>query len=291
MSAVLGTLLGERYELVREIASGAMGAVYEACDLRVGTRVAVKMLRPELAAETAIRRRFRRESSILRSLEHPAVVRILDVGADEDDRAFTVMELLVGETLEARLHREHALSPEVAGPLLLVLADALRAIHAHGVVHGDLKPANVFLTASAPGVKLVDFGLSKVEGLDRLTRTGELAGTPVYMAPELFTGEGGREPDARLDLYALGVLAYQSLAGALPFDTRKHPGQLVFDVVMGKGRPLGAAAPALPLAVVVAVEHAMAAKREQRPTDALALGREWAGAFGLAWPFVARTDG
>jgi serine/threonine-protein kinase len=280
----MSLVLGDRYELVREIASGAMGAVHEARDRRTGERVAVKLLRTELAAEPGIRRRFRRESSILRSLEHPAVVRILDVGADDDDRAFTVMELLEGETLDARLAREGALAPAIAGPILLVLADALRAIHAHGVVHGDLKPANVFLTAAAPRVRIVDFGLSKVEGLDRLTRTGELAGTPVYMAPELFTGEGGREPDARLDLYALGVLAYQTLSGQLPFDVRKHPGQLMFDVAMGRARPLAKVAPHLSISIVVAIEHAMAAKRDQRPSDAAALGREWAAALGLAWP-------
>lgn len=277
-------VLGDRYEVVREIASGAMGAVHEARDLRTGQRVAVKLLRAELAADASIRRRFRRESSILRALEHPAVVRILDVGADDDDRAFTVMELLEGETLESRLAREGALTTAVAGPLFLVLADALRAIHAQGVVHGDLKPANVFLTTANPGVRLVDFGLSKVEGLDRLTRTGELAGTPVYMAPELFTGEGGREPDARLDLYALGVIAYQTLSGRLPFDVRKHPGQLLFDVAMGKARPLAEVAPSLPLPVIVAVERAMSARRDRRPNDADALGREWADALGLAWP-------
>jgi serine/threonine-protein kinase len=280
----MSIVLGGRYELVREIAAGAMGAVHEARDRRTGQRVAVKLLRAELAAEAAIRRRFRRESSILRSLEHPAVVRILDVGADDDDRAYTVMELLEGETLEARLSREGALAPAVAGPLLIVLADALCAIHRHGVVHGDLKPANVFLTTAAPGVRLVDFGLSKVEGLDRLTRTGELAGTPVYMAPELFTGESGREPDARLDLYALGVVAYQTLSGRLPFDARKHPGQLLFDVAMGKARPLAEVAPSLPRAIVAAVEEAMSPRRERRPPDADALGRAWAHAFDLAWP-------
>ncbi|MBX7192997.1 MAG: serine/threonine protein kinase [Sandaracinaceae bacterium] len=275
-------VLRDRYELVREMASGAMGAVYEAIDRTTGTRVAVKMLRPELAAEASLRRRFRRESSILRSLEHPAVVRVLDAGEDSDDRAFTVMELLDGETLETKLARDGAMPVAEAATLLLALAGALEAIHARGVVHGDLKPANVFLTATPPHVKLVDFGLSKVEGLDRLTRTGELAGTPVYMAPELFTGEGGREPDARLDVYALGVLAYQMLAGALPFDTRKHPGQLMFDVAMGKVVPLGSRRPELAPPVLDAIAHAMAPRRENRPASASELAREWQRAFGLA---------
>ncbi|MBN8613568.1 MAG: serine/threonine protein kinase [Deltaproteobacteria bacterium] len=272
-------VLRDRYELVREIASGAMGEVHEAIDRTNGQRVAVKMLRPELAAEAALRRRFRRESSILRSIEHPGIVRILDAGEDDDERAFTVMELLEGETLESRLQRDGAMSIETAAPMLLGVASALEEIHGRGVVHGDLKPANVFLTPSAPFAKLVDFGLSKVEGLDRLTRTGELAGTPVYMAPELFTGEGGREPDARLDLYALGVLAYQTLSNALPFDTRKHPGQLMFDVAMGKVVPLATRVPTLPEDVVAAIAHAMSPRREQRPPNASALVREWRDAF------------
>lgn len=272
-------VLRDRYELVREIGSGAMGAVYEASDRASGQRVAVKVLRAELASEPSLRRRFRRESSILRSLEHPGVVRILDAGEDDDEGAFTVMELLGGDTLETRLARDGAMSLDDARPVLLGVASALEAIHAHGVVHGDLKPANVFLTSDAPFAKLVDFGLSKVEGLDRLTRTGELAGTPVYMAPELFTGEGGREPDARLDLYALGVLAYQTLSGALPFDTRKHPGQLMFDVAMGKVVPLASRVPSLSEDVVRAVEHAMSPRREQRPESASDLLAEWRSSF------------
>jgi serine/threonine-protein kinase len=272
-------VLRDRYELVREIASGAMGAVHEAIDRASGQRVAVKVLRPELAAEANLRRRFRRESSILRSIEHPGIVRNLDAGEDDDDRAFTVMELLEGETLASRLARSGAMQTREAAPILLGLASALSALHARGVVHGDLKPENVFLTAEPPFVKLVDFGLSKVEGLDRLTRTGELAGTPVYMAPELFTGEGGREPDARLDLYALGVLAYQTLSGALPFETRKHPGQLMFDVVMGKVVPLATRSPVLAPAIVAVIEHAMAPKREARPASASELADEWALAF------------
>jgi serine/threonine-protein kinase len=268
-------VLRDRYEIVREIASGAMGAVHEAIDRASGQHVAVKVLRPELAAEANLRRRFRRESSILRSIEHPGIVRILDAGEDDDDRAFTVMELLEGETLARRLARSGGMRTVDARPILLGLASALAVLHDRGVVHGDLKPENVFLTKDAPFVKLVDFGLSKVEGLDRLTRTGELVGTPIYMAPELFTGEGGRDPDARLDLYALGVLAYQTLSGALPFEARKHPGQLMFDVAMGKVVPLSSRAPHLSAALVAAIERAMAPKREARPSKATELADEW----------------
>ncbi len=274
----MAIVIQRRYELVREIASGAMGAVYEAVDRERGDRVAVKLLRADLRSDTGLARRLRREASILRLVEHPAIVRILDAGEDASS-AFVVMELISGETLEARLARRGALSLEQAAPLLVELARALEAAHRHGIVHGDVKPANIFLTSIAPYVKLVDFGLSKVEGLDRLTRTGEIAGTPIYMAPELFDGSA---IDARLDLYALGVVAYQALAGAPPFDARKHPGQLLSDIAMGRFAPLGERAPRIPIEVQRAIEHAMAADRERRPADAAALASTWERALAPA---------
>ena len=274
-------VLGQRYELLREVASGAMGAVFEARDLQQGISVAVKMLRAELAADAAIRRRFHRESSILRAIEHPAVVRVLDVGRDEDDRAYTVMEFLQGETLEARIQREGRIDVASLGPIVLTIAEALAAVHAQGVVHGDLKPANVILLeASACPVRLVDFGLSKVEGLDRLTRTGELAGTPIYMAPELVTG--GAEPDARIDLYALGVIAYEALSGATPFALHKHPGQLMFDIVMGKTTPLEVRVPEIPKPIADAVMQAIRPSREERPDSATLLRAQWARAWQMS---------
>lgn len=299
-----GALLDGRFRVQREIASGAMGSVWEAIDtlgrtedpvVAPGTAVALKLLRPELHSEPAIRRRFRREASILQSVSHPAIVRILDVGTDGGDRSYTVMELLHGETLEARLAREKRLAPRALAPLLSSICEGLAVVHAHGVIHGDLKPSNVFLVEEQPGaraaaatehgpasgwgVKIVDFGLSKVEGLERLTRTGELTGTPAYMAPELLTGAG--ELDARIDQYALGVVLHQALAGRLPFVLSKHPGALMFDVVMGKGEPLAIAAPDVPEPVRAVVARAMAPKREDRYDDVVALARAFhAAAFG-----------
>ncbi|UJR82074.1 Serine/threonine protein kinase [Sandaracinus amylolyticus] len=275
-----GATLDGRFRLVREIAAGAMGAVWEAIDttgraadphVEAGTVVALKVLRPELHSEPSIRRRFRREASVLQSISHPAVVRILDLGTDAGDRSYTVMELLKGETLEARLARDRRLDAPTLAPMLRAIADGLGAVHAHGVIHGDLKPSNVFLTEGGETpVKIVDFGLSKIEGLERLTRTGELTGTPAYMAPELLTGAS--ELDARLDQYALGVVLYQALAGRLPF-VKVHPGALMFEIVMGQGTPLREAAPDVPEAVCAVVAKAMAPKREDRYADVLELAR------------------
>jgi serine/threonine protein kinase len=266
-----GTIVEGRYRLARAIAAGAMGTVHEADDLKSGERVALKMLKAQLHGDASIRRRFRREASILQALVHPGIVRILDVGQDEGERSFTVMELLRGETLEARIARGPMPIAELR-PIALAIAETLAAVHAHGVVHGDVKPANVFLPGSGPfPIKLVDFGLSKIEGLERLTRTGELTGTPAYMAPELLTGQG--EVDGRVDLYALGVVLYEALTGKLPFSTRKHPGALMMEIVMGKGVPLGDLRPDLSPAAIAVVARAMSPKQSERPGDA---GTLWA---------------
>jgi len=270
-----GVVLDGRWRLLRKIGEGAMGSVHEAENLEVGGLGAVKLLKADLHAEPSIRRRFRREASVLQSLEHPGVVRVLDSGNDDGERSYTVMELLTGETLDALLVREPQPSLAVLAPILLGISEALSAVHHHGVIHGDLKPANVFLPREGDfPIRLVDFGLSKIEGLERLTRTGELTGTPVYMAPELLTGSG--EIDARIDVYAAGVVAYLALAGKLPFSTQRHPGALMFDIVMGKLTPLDTLRTDLPQALVSAVQHAMAPKREQRTPDANTLRAELA---------------
>ncbi len=270
-----GAVLDGRWRLRKKIAEGAMGSVHEAENIEQGGLGAVKLLKPDLHAEPSIRRRFRREASVLKALEHPGVVRVLDLGNDDGERSYTVMELLTGETLDALLTREPQPSLAVLAPILLGIAEALAAVHRHGVIHGDLKPANVFLPRDGGfPIRLVDFGLSKIEGLERLTRTGELTGTPVYMAPELLTGSG--EIDARIDVYAAGVLAYLALAGKLPFSTQRHPGALMFDIVMGKLTPLDSLRPDLPPALIAAVKHAMAPKREQRTPDADVLRAELA---------------
>lgn len=272
-----GSVLDARWTLLRRVAAGAMGEVWEA-EGTEGQVVAIKVLHPELHSEPAIRRRFRRESSVLSAIDHPAVVRVLDLGTDESARSYTVMELLRGETLEERIRRETRLAAWDLQPLLRGMADGLAAVHAEGIIHADLKPSNVFLPVGGHSpVKLVDFGLSKIEGLERLTRTGELTGTPIYMAPELLTG--ARDLDGRLDVYALGVVAYQALSGRVPFEARKHPGALMFDIVMGRVEPLAEAAPHLAAGVVEAVLGAMAPKREDRFADAPAFATAFEAAL------------
>jgi len=256
-----------------------MGAVYEATDQVTGELVAVKVLNPEFTLDAEVRRRFRRESSVLNALDHPCIVRILDIGSDEAGRSYTAMELLSGETLRARVDREGHLASDALSPIVDGMCSGLSAVHAHGVIHGDLKPANVFLLAEEGRgpVKLLDFGLSKILGLERLTRTGEVTGTPVYMAPELLKGDGGI--NGRVDTYALGVILFEALSGKLPFQ-EKNPGKLMFDIVMGKSERLEALATDVPEPVAQVVQNAMATSPEDRYEDAEELARAFAAAVG-----------
>ncbi|MEM9861642.1 MAG: serine/threonine-protein kinase [Myxococcota bacterium] len=254
------------FRLAHQLAAGGMGAVFEATN-GAGESVAIKFLHPELAADADMSRRFHREASILRNLRHPSIVKVRGFGTGEFG-AYTVMELLRGETLASRLAR----GPMELAALCAVIAPigaALDAAHDHGVIHGDVKPANVFLVQGG-GATLVDFGTSKVHGLDRLTRTGEVSGTPAFMAPELLTGEGGI--DARIDVYALGALAYHALAGTSPF-TERNPGRLLFQIVKGEGTPLAVHRPDLAPHVAAAIAQAMAKDRNERFMRASAFGR------------------
>jgi serine/threonine protein kinase len=249
------------------------------------SRVALKLLHPELCVDREMHRRFRREASILASLEHAAVVRVLDVGETDGGLLFTVMERLRGETLLARIERAPFVDPKELWPVVEDVCAGLGAAHAHGVLHGDVKPANIFLVQEQVadprvGAKLVDFGTSKVHGLERLTRTGEVVGTPTYMAPELLTGQGVL--DARMDIYAMGVVLYEALVGRPPF-VERNPGRLMFRIATGKVDPLAEACPDLSPDVCSVVERAMASKAEQR----FATAGELAEAFhGVAFPSV-----
>lgn len=244
------------------LGTGASGAVFAARDLNTQTPVALKLLRPELAEDVGLRARFRREAGVLQHLSHPAIVAVLGsgeapLGPGGAPLPFLVMERLTGLTLRASLASGPS-SPSEVLAWLLPVASALGAVHEQGVLHGDIKPDNVFLTASGP--KLVDFGSAKVHGFPRLTATGELAGTPHYMAPEVISGE--RTLDARADVYALGVTVFEALAGRTPFTTR-HPGRLITEIMSGTLPSLAALRPEL-AALEPVVARAMSRRAEER---------------------------
>jgi tetratricopeptide (TPR) repeat protein len=218
-----------RYRIVRFVAKGGMGEVYEAQDFELGERVALKTLRPEIAAQPGVVERFKREIQLARKVSHSSVCRTFDFGhhravrgAVAKDVLFLTMEYLEGETLSQRLKAGGRLSPADALPLVRQMAAALQAAHDAGIVHRDFKSSNVLLVSAKGGPRVVvtDFGLARAptEGADSsngsLTGSG-VVGTPYYMAPEQVTG-GKIGP--RTDLYSLGIVLYEMVTGRLPFD-------------------------------------------------------------------------
>jgi tetratricopeptide (TPR) repeat protein/tRNA A-37 threonylcarbamoyl transferase component Bud32 len=221
-----GALVAHRYRIVRFIARGGMGEVYEVEDLELRERVALKTVRPDVAHDEIAIERFRREIQLARRVTHPNVCRIFDVAHHRPEGSaagviFLTMELLPGETLAERLRRTGLLSQGAALPIVRQIAGALHAAHQVGVVHRDLKPGNVVLVDGRDGVRAVvtDFGLARRERGDdpqgvSLTGAAGVVGTPAYLAPEQIEG---KESTPAVDIYALGIVLYEMLTGTVPF--------------------------------------------------------------------------
>jgi serine/threonine-protein kinase len=207
-----GRVLGGRYRLVSPIARGGMATVWVADDPVLSRRVAVKILRADLAADEGTRARFRHEAIAAARLSHPNIVSTYDTG-DDDGIAYIVMELVEGPTLRHLIDQQGGLPVAQVIDIGKQVADALDAAHRAGLVHRDVKPANVLVPASGP-VKVTDFGIAKAAGADDLTRTGTVMGTARYLAPEQVNG---RPTDPRTDVYALGLLMFEALCGHPPF--------------------------------------------------------------------------
>ncbi len=219
-----GSIVGEIYEIDAKLGAGAMGEVYAARHVRLGKRVAIKVIGPRLSEDAAAIERFAQEARALAQVQHPAIVAVEHVGELADGRAFFVMEFLRGESLFERISRGRVPFPE-ALRILDQMARGLEAAHAHGVTHRDLKPENTYLVhlpGEAPIIKLLDFGLAKLAAdVDRRaerTQSGVAIGTPMYMSPEQMRGP---DVDYRTDVYALGCVAYELVLGLPPFPHAK----------------------------------------------------------------------
>jgi tetratricopeptide (TPR) repeat protein len=261
-----GTVLGERYALEREIGRGGMASVYLAQDLRQHRRVAVKILRRDVAAALGPER-FVREIEIASRLTHPHILPVHDSG-ESDGVLYYVMPFVEGESLRDRLRREPRLPVDEALTITREIADALAYAHRHGVIHRDIKPANVLILSGHAIV--ADFGVARaitVASDDRMTSAGLIVGTPIYMSPEQAAGE---EIDGRSDIYSLGCVAYEMLTGAPPF-LGSSPQAVVARHVSSPLQPVRSLRPEVPAPAAEAIEKALAKRPGQRQTDALAL--------------------
>ena len=209
---LIGTVLSDRYRLEEQIGSGGMGTVWKATDTLLNRPVAVKLLHLSQMAEPTARQRFRTEGRITAGLSHPGIAQVFDYG-EEDGRAFLIMELVVGEPLSQVLRDHGRLTPDQTLDFLCQAAQALAAAHSRGVVHRDIKPGNLLVTGDGQ-LKLTDFGIARGDMSVTLTQTGMVMGTAQYISPEQALG---RPASSASDLYALGVVAYECLAGTPPF--------------------------------------------------------------------------
>ncbi|MEC7524688.1 MAG: protein kinase [Myxococcota bacterium] len=266
-----GDLIGVRYRIESLLGQGGMGAVFAAVNQATGRAVAIKWMLPGAARSQEAVARFLAEARATAKIEHPNVIQILDVGQD-GEAPFLVMERLRGESLADRLERAGRLTPDEALRVMIPACKGVAEAHAEGIIHRDLKPDNIFLCQGKDGSprpsKVLDFGISKLFDEDQpgqgapMTRTGIAMGTPWYMSPEQINASG--TPDARYDVYAMGVVLYECLAGRPPYNA-DGLFELVQQIASGHAAPLRSLAPDVPPDLEAATMRAMHVDRNQRP--------------------------
>jgi cytochrome c-type biogenesis protein CcmH/NrfG len=216
---LVGSIIAERYHVIRKLGEGGMGQVYLAEHVKMGRQSAVKVMHPAMVHDADAIGRFNREAANASRIDHPNVAAIYDFGETPDGLVYLAMQYVEGETLTRIVQANGALPPLRAAEITRQAAEGLYAAHGMGIVHRDLKPDNIMVTRDRDGldsVKVVDFGIAKAAGnaSQKVTRTGTVVGTPEYMSPEQLAGE---EVDGRSDLYSLALVAFHMLTGELPF--------------------------------------------------------------------------
>jgi serine/threonine protein kinase len=264
MRPTTGQVFGSRYELVSRIAIGGMGEVWKATDSVIGRTVAIKILKDEYMGDPGFRERFRAESRHAALVNHEGIANVFDYG-EEDGSAYLVMELVPGEALSSVLDREKILPATKVLHIVAQTAAALHAAHQAGLVHRDIKPGNLLITPDG-AVKITDFGIARLADQVPLTATGQVMGTVQYLAPEQASG---KPASPATDVYSLGIVAYEALAGKRPF---RGESQVAIAMAQIKEAP-----PALPTSIPEAVRKlvlsCMAKKPGDRPASAADLSQ------------------
>ncbi len=270
-----GQLIGERYRVDRFLAEGGSGEVYAAQNVWTGRLVAVKRLLPGLHTDATIVERFVTEGRIGGRIEHPNIVQVLDMGREPTDESlFIVQELLRGESLRAVITHRCQLRIDEAMDLAIPILGALVAVHQQGIVHRDVKPENIFVLEAPFGQripKLLDFGIAKVSQEHTITQEGSVMGTLGYMPPEQLEGSG--EVDRRADVWAVGIVLYEMLAGAHPFFADTYVAAM-HKILYREARPLHDVVPHCPRGVSDIVHRTLRKNRQDRPDSMLSLLEE-----------------
>ena len=260
-----GTVLGGRYEIVRLIGQGGMGAVYQAYDRELERRVALKQIRSDLAANAEILKRFKQELILARQITHRNVIRIFDLG-QADGFKFITMEYIEGEDLQSIIRRRKKLEPAEAANIVAQICRALEAAHAEGVIHRDLKPQNIMLDKSGRAY-VMDFGIARSTLTPGLTQTGALVGTPDYMSPEQAKGQ---PLDARSDLFSVGIIFFELLTGQSPYSADTTMGKL-WKRTSEPARPLNELDKAIPQQICEIVRRCLEIDPQKRYPNATEL--------------------
>ncbi|MDD5309339.1 MAG: protein kinase [Deltaproteobacteria bacterium] len=269
MSQVVGSVLDGKYELIRLLGEGGMGAVYEARHLLIGRRLAVKFLHVQYASNQEVITRFQREAQAASKIQHEHIIEVTDMGTAPDRTPYIVMEYLEGRDIKQLLEETGPLPPQRASHIMLQALSGLHAAHEVEIIHRDMKPENIYIISKSGNpdyVKLLDFGISKFrslegEGVKGLTQTGTVLGTPYYMSPE--QARGDQNISNRSDIYAMGVILYQMLSGRLPFDAPNY-NALLIKILTEEPPDLLEFNPDLPAEMVEVVRCAMSRDADQR---------------------------
>lgn len=275
---VIGQLLGNRYRILELIGEGGMALVYKAECVLLQRTVAVKILRPQYSSDKEFVTRFRREAQAAASLSHPNVVNIYDVGQDGGVH-YIVMELIEGDNLKSLIRKEAPLPVNRALHIALQICEALRHAHDHNIIHRDIKPHNILLTADGR-VKVTDFGIARAISAGGFTQTGVVMGSVQYFSPEQAKGQ---PVGPQSDLYALGCVLYEMLTGEVPF-TGESPIAIALKHIQEKPVSVKKLRPGLPPGAVRVIEKALAKDPEERYPSAWSMIIDLRAALGIEPP-------